>query len=171
METCTISIKSSGDEATVTISGFINEGCELFKTDFSKYSKVTIDFENTTFINSLGIRMWMDWLRSDKVLGQTKLILINCVPSLVAQFNMIKGFLTENCEVQSLYADYYFEDSSEEHRVLLTRGEEFLPETNGQPGWVKIAEEIETDKGEELILDTIKEKYFAFLGQVKFQEP
>ncbi|MCB0389712.1 MAG: hypothetical protein KDD58_00405 [Bdellovibrionales bacterium] len=170
METSEIVTTVEGDKLVVKIKGFISETSELFSLDLSPYREVVLDFEETSFINSLGIRLWMEWFKSDKVPVSTQVRLINCVPSLVSQFNMVKGFISDNCSVESIYANYYIEDSAQERKILLIKGKDFEPEKDGQEGWVKIQEEIDTQDGEELVLDTIKEKYFSFLGKVKFIE-
>lgn len=171
MEKSEIIVEDQSDRRVIKVRGFISENSDLFKQDLSLFSEVILDFQDTSFINSLGIRLWVEWFKSAKVPGGTTVKLINCVPSLVSQFNMVKGFIAANCVVESLYANYYVEDSDDEKKILLVKGKDFEPEQSGQEGWVKIQEEIETEDGEELILDTIKEKYFSFLGKVKFLEP
>jgi anti-anti-sigma regulatory factor len=163
-----IVLNKTNGNLTIKVKGFISELSDLFKQDLSGYKVVILDFEETTFINSLGIRLWVDWFKSTRIPATTTVKLINCVPSLVSQFNMVKGFISSNCIIESLYANYYVEESDEEKRVLLTRSKDFEPEKDGHEGWVKIKEEITTPKGEEMVLDTIKEKYFSFLGKVKF---
>lgn len=168
METSGITTEAQDKKLFIKIKGFISESSELFNQDLSPYIEVILDFENTTFINSLGIRLWMEWFKSDRVPTSTKIKLIHCVPSLVSQFNMVKGFINHNCSIESIYANYYVEDTAQERKILLERGKDFEPEKDGQEGWVKIQEEIATPDGDELVLDTIKEKYFSFLGKVKF---
>ncbi|MCB9027313.1 MAG: hypothetical protein H6625_13410 [Bdellovibrionaceae bacterium] len=168
METSEITLDAQGDVLFIKIKGFISETSELFSQDLSPYKEVTLDFEHTTFINSLGIRLWMEWFKGDKVPQNVKVKLIHCVPSLVSQFNMVRGFINNSCSVESIYANYYIEDSAQERKILLVRGKDFEPESNNQEGWVKIREEINTAEGDELVLDTIKEKYFSFLGKIKF---
>lgn len=167
MEMSEIELQENGNKLLIKVKGFITEASELFKQDLSRYSDVTLDFKDTSFINSLGIRLWVEWFKGPKIPPTTKVKLINCVPSLVSQFNMVKGFVSQNCMVESVFANYYVEESDEEKKILLERGKDFEPEANGQEGWVKIKEEI-NQNGEELVLDTIKEKYFSFLGKVKF---
>ncbi len=168
MDTSEIDLQKNGKALKIKVRGFITEASELFLQDLSEYEEVVLDFQETTFINSLGIRLWVEWFKGPKVPSSTVVKLINCVPSLVSQFNMVKGFLAQNCTVESVYANYYVEESDEEKKILLERGKDFEPENNGQEGWVKIQEEIQAPTGEELVLDTIKEKYFSFLGKVKF---
>ncbi len=168
MENARVKQIPDGENVLIKISGFISESCALFKTDFKQFKQVTIDFTDTTFINSLGIRYWIEWVNSNKLGADTKVKLAACVPSMVSQFNMIKGFLARNCEVVSIYVDYFSEGSDNNQRVLLKKGEDFEAEKENKPGWVKIKESIKVGS-EEFTLDTIKEKYFSFLGKIEFQ--
>ena len=135
----------------LSFSGSIDED---FKFDTISIDKddVIVDFEEITLLNSCGIREWIKFVTS--LGGSKKITYVNCPSVVVMQMNMVKGFLSENAQVESFYAPYYDEDLDEEVKILIKSADV----VDGK------APEVKSDSGKPLEFDGIEKTYFKFLA-------
>ncbi|NRA63543.1 MAG: STAS domain-containing protein [Pseudobacteriovorax sp.] len=98
-------IKQTGKETRVFLKGPINEETSRTLSDVYPKAEQTIifDFEDVDYINSLGIRSWINFLRNIQE-GRT-IIFENCTPDVVMQMNLIANFKGA-AEVKSFYGEY-----------------------------------------------------------------
>jgi len=87
----------------LTLSGQIDEFSRLGELASQLVPPLTIDLAGIRFINSIGVREWVRFLRVLCPLGEVKLR--RCSEPMVMQFNMIAGTLGK-AEVESLLAPY-----------------------------------------------------------------
>ena len=104
----------------IAFKGAINEDSEVqFKELHEKIgnSKECIfNFSEVTNINSLGVRAWVNFLRSLE--GGKKIRFKECPPEIIMQINMIPSFLG-NAEVESFYVNYLCEICYKKEKKLV----------------------------------------------------
>lgn len=147
--------QQSGTDVIVVLSGNIDEDSTFSGVDISEATKITLDLDGVTAINSCGIREWIKWIRTAK--PGVPVIYRKCPKIIVDQINMVAGFLPDNGKVESFYVPYYSEVSGSEKMVLFSEGKEFKGNEIFAPG------EVKDDDGEIMEMDVIEAKYFKFL--------
>jgi len=152
------------DVSYVKLSGVIDEDNELADlVDKIPPGTAVIDLGEIERINSCGVRDWVNWL--GKLEGQqTKSVLVECSPAIVAQINLVNNF-TGNGVVKSFYVPYFCPECDEE-KVLLVEAADMGPPPHEPP----------TCRCDECDLvmdfDDMPDSYFAFLSnQKKVAEP
>ena len=134
-------------------SGSLDEETSLdanFKAPGSDY---VFDLKDGKSVNSVGIRIWVNWIQ--KVAGQGYIRFQNVPHSFVLQMNMIEGFLPINAKVESFFIPTYNEDTDEEKDELLIVGKDVSLD-GGEP---TIKKQLATDWE----YDIIGSDYFKFL--------
>jgi anti-anti-sigma regulatory factor len=161
-----VEIEKNGEKATIVMSGSIDEDTHLPKIDLSGIdSRIAVDLENVTHINSVGIRSWLEWF---KTLGANKKFFFQrCPRSVVMQMNMVDGFLPPSSMVESFYVPFFCESCNQEILRLFKLGKDVVKNSDG-------TYEINFDhngickSGEcEIVLDAHEAKYFRFLSLLK----
>lgn len=147
--------QQNGGETTVTFSGHIDEDAQFASLDLSGASKVVVDLDGVTAINSCGIREWIKWIRTAP--GNAAVVYKNCPKVIVDQINMVTGFLPDNGKVESFYVPYYSDASGDEKMILFKEGAEF------KGGDINPPSEVKDSSGEVMEMDVIEAKYFKFL--------
>ena len=103
MTTPTTTLAWHWDGSTVRLEGRIDENADLERLGSeAPAGAVTIDLSALTRINSIGVREWMDFLRS---LGARRIRLQRCAPVFVDQLNAIANF-SATAELVSVLAEY-----------------------------------------------------------------
>lgn len=119
-------------------------------------SKLIIDLDLVTGLNSVGTRIWCRWLTEAN--EKFSEIIIEEAPMLfVKAFGQIQGALTKNCKVGSLKIPYYSDSLGENKNVTVRLGEHYsfdgpyaLPE-------------VKDSLGQPMEIDVIEDSYFSFL--------
>lgn len=145
------------EKLVMRISGKMNESAEFDMIRLPKSESLEIDLVDLTLINSMGIRIFKDWVHRLEV---PSLFFSYCPRIFIDQVNMVVDFIPKTSTIQSFYVPYYNEDSEEERNVLFVRNEHFKME-NGEP--VITFPDVKDSKGREMEIDVIAEKYFAFI--------
>ena len=138
-------------EAVVNLTGTIDENSGKILADLhSKLSAITtchFDFLGVEAINSLGIRTWINFLRSFEE-GRS-LLFEECTPDVVNQINMIPRFLG-GAAVTSFHARYYCPDCDyeQQQRFDVSQGYDAIVESsqNLQCDSCKVPLELEGDE-------------------------
>jgi len=141
-----------GDTLSIKLSGHINEDT-LFPVPSIKQGNLVFNFSEVTYINSLGIRSWVNYLKN---LGNFAVALEECPPQIVRQMIMTPSF-AQNAKVLSIYVPYSCDDCNSKKTVLVERAEW---EKTGK----QISEKLHCDKCNEnsLEMDGDSEQYVAF---------
>ena len=155
MSQFTASKQQNGSEITVTLGGHIDEDATFGSVTLEGASKLVLDLEGITAINSCGIREWIKWMRT--LPSAAEIVYRKCPKVIVDQINMVSGFLPEGGKVESFYVPYYSEATGNEKMVLFCEGSEFKGNEIYPP------EETKDEKGELMEMDVIEAKYFKFL--------
>ena len=112
MKKTTISIENELETARVYLDGAIDEffgQCINQVKDINK-KIVVFNFQNLNFINSVGIRHWVDFLSNFQ--AGRDVIFEECSPIVVNQINMLPEF-QGNAKIESIYGEFICEDCNE----------------------------------------------------------
>lgn len=145
----------NGSEASVVVSGHIDEDATFGSIDLAGATKVIVDLDGVTAINSCGIREWIKWIRT--AAPSVPVVYRNCPKIIVDQINMVAGFLPEYGKVESFYVPYYSDASGNEKMILFKEGAEFKGSEVNPPA------EVKDEDGSLMEMDVIEAKYFKFL--------
>lgn len=121
-------IVSNSEESFVLVRlmGWISENSTLPKIK-SKHPNQTllVDCERVDGINSVGIRLWLLWLKQLEANGFIKIEFENMHKSLMGPISPIKGFLGSKGVLNSFYLIYSDPLSDNEIEVKFIRGQNF----------------------------------------------
>ena len=155
MET-TIQVTQDNGQDLVTIVGPINEEAEIHLSKLAEGlgQTVTINFKQVTYINSLGVRSWINFMRDME--GKT-ITFQECTPEIVNQINMIPNFKGA-ATVASVYGTYFCDDCDQTQEVLFEAGKSLptsdeisLPSVN-----------CKNCGAEDIEFEEVEEAFFAF---------
>lgn len=153
------------DTLTVSVSGYISEGSQLFDLNFTGIKRVAFDLGGVTYLNSVGVKNWITW--TGRFPKDLSIQMFNCPTAIVAQVNMVVGFLPNNGTIESLHAPLICEDDNQEQMLLMKRGLDFQYATHSVPLVVKLPE-LKCAKCKKLmVLDAIEAKFFNFLKSIR----
>lgn len=144
---------------TVYFSDSIDEHTDFQNNSIVQAQSVKIYFSNIKFVNSMGVRSWVNWIAANPT---ARICFYQCPKPIVDQINVCAHFLPANALVVSFYARFFSEKTEEVKDVLLTYGKEF-----NDSGNIDLPE-VYDSKGNKMHLDMIQDKYFAFLRRQSF---
>ena len=125
-------------------------------TDVDSIRQLEIHFGPNVFLNSIGIRDWIRWIKPLAGKGGTSIFLHSCPETVIHLINMVSDFLPSNAEVLSFYLPFYSEQTGEIRKVLLKRGVDYTADNISLPT-------VKDQKGNSMQMDVIEKKYFKFL--------
>lgn len=146
-----INIEKKADWERLLYSGPINEDTEVHLAPFvtSLGTNVLVNFRKVEFVNSCGVRAWINFLR--ELEKNRKIVFEECTPEIVSQINMIPNF-KGNAQVHSVYASYSCPSCGHQQWKLFERGKN-LPNSSSdeipQPGCEKCKTQMEMEEFEE----------------------
>jgi anti-anti-sigma regulatory factor len=153
----TIQIEKHGDWDHVTYVGPINEDAEvhLGSVPGKLGSKVLINFKQVQFVNSCGVRAWINFLR--ELEKGREIIFEECTPEIMSQINMIPNFKS-TATIRSLYAAYACPNCDHQSWRLFQDGENMpaSPEDDISP---QSCEKC----GNEMEMEELEDEFFAWL--------
>jgi hypothetical protein len=159
-----VKVTNNGSKYQFVLSGSIGETNAMFIYNITGATEITVDLKDITYINSIGVKGWVDWAL--KIPKSCKVIFLNCPHVMINQFNMVVGFMPINGMVKSFFAPYHCESCSHEKIELFSEGIEYF--YNPPPGQAAInyPEEKPCPKcGEKMEADFFRSKVFKFLPQ------
>lgn len=114
-----ISVQSANTGGTlrVAVSGAMNEDTRnLPPLGGSGFERLVLDLNGLKSMNSVGIRLWKEWLSAAP--ATKPLILQNVHRGIVAQINAVLGFLPPQAKVESIYVPFFCDDCDVEEEHL-----------------------------------------------------
>jgi len=88
----------------IALSGHLNETADL--TPLTKLpGPLTIDLSDLDRINSIGVRMWLNFVHACEAAGLS-LTFERCSPAIVGQISMITNFMGARSKVKSILVPY-----------------------------------------------------------------
>lgn len=156
-----VSKKLQDDKIILSFSGDINEYADFTKVDLGGAKEAIFDFSEVRFVNSIGLRGWIIWIK--KAAGMS-IQFIKCPRYVVDQMNILEGFLPPNARVESFYIPYYCESCDHTEMFLAERGRDFKEGTADVKEGILVKDELPCPKcGNPAEMDVLKERYFNFL--------
>lgn len=158
-------VKTSGSRLEFFLEGPISEKTALYEYNIKNATEIIVDMEKVTFINSIGVKNWINWTL--KVPPGCKLELLKCPFVIINQVNMVHGFLPKAARVQSFYAPYVCDSCNNEMNYLFQKGKDYEYKNGAEKEWIKIPEELPCKKcGKTMEPDFIDKKIIGFLSEV-----
>lgn len=103
-------------QTLVEVVGDVDE-CAVLPPLTVIQGQLIINLAGLTFINSLGIRIWIRWIKSIK--ADKGIVLVNCSPPFVRQMSILQSFIPEGVTVKDIFVPYYCENCNREDRKLI----------------------------------------------------
>ena len=144
------------------LSGRIDEHVQFGKLPYPQKGSLTIDLDQVTYINSIGLRNWVQWVVKLKELSQ--IFFRHIRPLLVSQMNVLEGFLPFGAIVESFYVPYYCDECGHEFDVIMKRGKEYKEADSTTPERIEIPTSCKCPEcSAQADADIIEAKYYKFL--------
>lgn len=154
----TAQVEDASDHVLVKINGPIDENSQ-FPDLSNKTGRIVLDLQWVKYINSIGIKMWIQWL--GPIANNASVDFMNCPKPIVLQVNMVKNFLPAGGKVISFYIPTYCDACEHEDSILVNTTDDL--EGSGEATKLKGNLPACTScGGDEVELDVIPKKYFRF---------
>lgn len=150
----------SPTETKVAFQGPINEESDhklrVLAEQLKPFQKITFDFEGIASVDSLGVRSWVQFLRSLRTSGR-QIHFSRCNADVVSQINMIPSF-AEGAVIDSFLVNYICPSCEKSAKAVVETGKVpkgTHPSAPQCPHCRKAAMETEE----------LEDEYFAFLDR------
>lgn len=149
----------------LVIEGALSETNLIFTTAVDSLTDVHIDFSQMTYINSIGVKNWIEWVY--KVPTSSHVFLHRCPFVIINQSVIVTGFLPKNSFLMSFQVPYYCESCHEEKYHLLERGRDYEYPMDGGAPRISVPEELACARcSQPMTPDFVFEKTFRFLNPI-----
>ena len=103
----------------LVLSGFLDETSKPpIDLDLKNIMALYIDFEDLKFINSGGIKNWVNFTKHLEKFDDTTVVYKNCHRIMIDQINLIDGLLPKNASVLSLYIPVFCKKCEKTYEVF-----------------------------------------------------
>lgn len=165
-----LDINRVGEEIHFNLSGPIDEEASFPSTDMTGIQSVYIDLDAITVINSVGIRLWLQWIKT--FAGVRSVFIDRAHKAMVLQFNMIEGFLPSHAVVRSIYVPMYCERCDHQAEILIENIGPFIENANFTSLDVKDKLcRLKSGSSCEIDPDIVASKYLSFLRKAQLPKP
>lgn len=152
-----IALKENGNNVDLIFEGGISGG-QTFPENLSHYQGITLDLSKVAYINSSGIKAWIEWKNKHLSDLKTEVTVENCPECFVEQMNILINILPRHVVIKSFKVPYYIEDDDEIVEVTYNREEHF---SGAEVKW----ESTMNIDGKEAEIDIEPKSYFKFLKE------
>ncbi len=150
----------NGTTRCVKLIGKMIESAQYQSIDASKSEVVEFDFSGVSMINSKGIQIWKDFMKS--LPTTSRYTYVRCPLKVVNQLNLFPGFKGgKTVDVASFYAPYFCEACDKSNSILITTARDFPGGRVGTPPAT-----ICPDCQKPMEFDGNAQKYFLFLKRL-----
>ena len=111
-----VSVTKTETQTFIDVDGAVDERAVLPQLSAIQ-GQIIINLAQLTFINSLGIRIWIKWIKSLK--ADKGIALVNCSPPFVRQMSILQNFIPEGVTVKDILVPYYCAQCSHEDQKLV----------------------------------------------------
>jgi anti-anti-sigma regulatory factor len=144
----------------VFFKGPINEESDhllkLLEQQLRQHTEIFFNFDLVTSVDSLGVRAWVQFLRSLK--GPKRAIhFVLCSPDIISQVNMIPSF-SEGATIDSFFVSYVCPSCEHTARVLIDTAD--VPK-----GSIPPSPNCPSCKKSEMETEELEDEYFSFLSR------
>lgn len=150
---------SSNDKEILQFFGPINEDVKFEQVILPEGAEIFLDMGGVTSMNSFGTKEFLTWTK--EIQKQKRIVYLRCPQSIIDQFSIVGGLLSEKSSVESLYVPYYCSHCEASSSILLDKKDFPIRGTNRVPSKGKCPNcEKDTE------LDIIESEYFRFLTTI-----
>ena len=152
------------DNYELTLSGYLEESSKLpGKLPLEKDQALYIDFEELKFINSGGIKSWVNFAKYIEKFDDTTIVYKNCHRVIIDQINLVNGLLPNNATALSLYVPVFC-SKCEKSYELFQLVHQISDNFDSILKRVTPASCISAEVCQSLEIDIFPELYFKFLS-------
>ena len=156
-------VRDRGDNIILELHGRIDENANFKEIRTLKAKSLTINLKGITLMNSVGLRSWIQWVKTLKKIPVV--YLENCTTPVMNQMNVLQGFLPLGAVVNSIEVPYHCENCGHGFSHWAKRGDDYRESSAETEGWNKISEEAECPEcgNKKAETDFLPARYFNFL--------
>ena len=153
--------KVTGTKFEYDLEGAISESHPLFKEDVRQATEVVLDFANTSYMNSVGVKSWIQW--TIQIPARCNVTFKNCTELIANQVSNVKGFAPEHTRVESVRVPFVCEKCSTEKIDTLMLGTHYNYVPAGTPLELALPAHSCPKCKAAMEPDFIEERLFGFL--------
>ena len=160
--------KVNGNITEYIMEGPISEKTEIFDQQIPNAlgSEIKVNMDKVTFINSIGVKNWINWTM--KIPRTVKFTLEKCPYVIINQVNMVHGFVPEHATIESFVAPFICNSCQFEKPLMATLGKEYSYAAPGVERQINLPEDMACPKCKAIMEpDFFEEKIFGFLTKRK----
>jgi hypothetical protein len=151
-----------GTTFQISVEGSVGEGAAIFAHDLRGATKVELNLEKLTYINSVGVKAWIQWLMH--VPASAPVIIKNAPLVIVNQASTVSGFLPLHAEIESFTAPFICPKCDTESNALLSRGKDYEYATKQAASTISVSTVLCAKCRATTEPDFMPAKVFAFLA-------
>lgn len=111
-----VSVTKTEVETVVQVGGSLDGRATLPDLGFVP-GRLVISLSQLAFINSLGIRHWVNWIKTLRT--EKEIVLTHCAPPFVRQLSILHTFIPDGARVDSICVPYYCDQCCNEEQKLI----------------------------------------------------
>ena len=160
-----VDVSQQSKSVSFTVKGKLIEGSSFPDLALSMDSKLSINWNGLTYINSVGLKIWVEYLaKLTKKIPASNITYTHCPPIFVDQMSKVKNVIVKGVSVISFYSPYVCLNCGHTQNVLFEFGKHFKAKGNG---FEVNSNKIICEKClKDMELDTTPAKYFNFLSLI-----
>lgn len=109
-----------GNQITVVLKGILDHSFNVSATKLERADSLLLNMHEVTFMNSSGIRQFINWIRDiEKNFGKLRVILTLVPPTVNRQLSTMTSHLPSQLSIDSVYLPYYCDACDSEDRSRL----------------------------------------------------
>lgn len=155
-------VKVLGGTYQMFLEGPISEKTALYDYNIKNATELILDLEKVTFINSIGVKNWINWTM--RIPDKASITLVKCPFVIVNQVNIVHGFLPHRARIESFFAPFICESCSTEKIEMLVKDQHYTYATSATPASVNLPELKCPKCGEMMGPDFMEKKVFSMLN-------
>lgn len=151
------------DDTTIEfiLEGAIGEGAPLFQQDIRGMKRISMDMEKVTYINSVGVKAWIQWV--SKISNDCPLTFRHLPLVMINQASTVVGFMPLHANIESFFAPFVCPECNTESTILLSRGKDYEYANASAPRKIDIPEIACSKCSAAMEADFTPNKTFTFL--------
>ena len=153
--------KVTGTKFEYALEGAISESHPLFKEDVRLATDIVLDFANTSYMNSVGVKAWIGW--TIQIPARCNVSFKNCTELIANQVSNVKGFAPVQTRVESVRVPFVCEKCSTEKTEVLVLGTNYNYVLAGTPLELTLPEHACPKCKAKMEPDFLEERLFGFL--------
>ena len=156
-------VKKNGSEMEFVLDGAVGEGSPLFEQDIRTATRLVIDAEKMTYINSIGVKNWIMW--TARIPRGCTFTLVNTPLVMVNQASTVVGFMPAGGVIATINAPHVCPDCNAEAMVPLEKDKHYVYATADHARELRLPAVPCPKCKAQMEPDFLEAKVFAFLDR------